>query len=275
MSAYGVHARSTFKTLAPSQSRNEGADMDRLKGKRALITGGTTGIGLATARHFLAEGARVMVTGRRADTLAAAREALGPQAPVVNSDAGRVGDQQVLADLVQKTFGQLDVVFINAGVGEFRPLDQWDEPGFDRLLDTNLKGPFFLLRALLPVLAQPASIVLNASVNAHIGVAHGSVYSITKAGLLAMARTLSAELAPRGIRVNTVSPGPVTTPIYDKLGLPPDELQSMTDGIRQRLPMQRFGEPDEIARAVVYLASDESSFMLGSEMVVDGGMCMR
>jgi NAD(P)-dependent dehydrogenase (short-subunit alcohol dehydrogenase family) len=106
-------------------------------------------------------------------------------------------------------------------------------------------------------------------------VAHGSVYSITKAGLLAMARTLSAELAPRGIRVNTVSPGPVTTPIYDKLGLPPDELQSMTDGIRQRLPMQRFGEPDEIARAVVYLASDESSFMLGSEMVVDGGMCMR
>jgi NAD(P)-dependent dehydrogenase (short-subunit alcohol dehydrogenase family) len=135
----------------------------------------------------------------------------------------------------------------------------------------NLKGPFFLVQALLPVLANPASVILTASVNAHVGMPTSSVYSATKAGLISLARTLSGELIARGIRVNTLSPGPVNTPIYGKLGMPADELQKMADGILAQLPARRFGSPEEIAHAAVYLASDESRFAIGSELVLDGG----
>src|SRR5215467_12899984 len=181
--------------------------MDRLKGKRSLITGGTTGIGLETARQFLKEGARVAITGRNQETLEAARKELGPDVLVIASDASQVPAQKEVADTVQKAFGGLDVLFINAGIVDMRPLEKFDEAGFDRSFAVNLKGPYFLIQALLPVFANPASIVLNTSVNAHIGMAGTTVYAASKAALISLTRTLSGELLSRGIRVNAVSPG--------------------------------------------------------------------
>lgn len=245
--------------------------MDRLEGKRALVTGGTTGIGLAIARQFLLEGARVMVTGWNEDTLARARQDLGREVPVVRIDAGNAGDQQQLRSRVEEAFGQLDVAVLNAGIGVFKPLEAWDEESFDRSFAVNLKGPFFLVQALLPVLANPASIVLTGSVNAHIGMATSSVYSATKAALRSLARTLSGELASRGVRVNTLSPGPVSTPIYGKLGLPEDALREMSQSLLQQMPAGRFADPVEIAHAAVFLASDESAYAIGTELVMDGG----
>lgn len=245
--------------------------MQRLQGKRALVTGGTSGIGLEVARQFIEEGARVIVTGMQEETLAAARQQLGTEALAVKIDAGDAQAQTRLAALVAEHFGQLDVAVLNAGIGVFRPLEQWDEQAFDRSFAVNFKGPFFLLQALLPVLADPASLVLTGSVNAHIGMPASSVYSATKAALRSLARTMSGELAPRGVRVNALSPGPVRTPIYEKLGLPAQALQQMEASILAGLPAGRFGMPGEIAKAAVFLASDESAFALGSEFVLDGG----
>ena len=246
--------------------------MNRLTDKRTLITGGTSGIGLETARQFLAEGARVAITGSSEASIAAARRELGERALILRADAGDVAEQAVLARAVGEAFGGLDAVFINAGVGDFRPIEQWDEAGFDRTLAINLKGPYFLVQALLPLLANPSSVVLNTSINAHIGMPSSSVYAASKAGLISLARTLSGELIGRGIRVNAVSPGPVTTPIYAKLGMDADALQQTVAAIRAQIPAGRFGEPREIAKAVVFLASDESTFTVGSELVIDGGM---
>jgi len=242
----------------------------RLEGKRALITGGTSGIGLETARRFVAEGARVAVTGKNPATLEAARTALGRDVPVISSDAADAADQKRVAEAIRGAFGGLDVLFVNAGIADLRPVEKWDEAGFDRTFDINIKGPFFLIQALLPLFAKPASIVINASVNAHIGMANTSVYGASKAALLSLTRTLSGELIGRGIRVNAISPGPISTPLYDKLGLPPAALE----GLRGQVPAQRFGTPDEIASAVVYLASDESGFAVGAELLIDGGMSL-
>src|SRR5262245_18158629 len=201
--------------------------MDRLKGKRALITGGTTGIGLETARHFINEGARVAITGRNADTLEAARNTLGSGVLVIPSDAGDAGAQKAVADKIAQTFGQLDILFVNAGVAELRPVSEWDEAAFDRSFAINVTGPFFLVRALLPIFANPSTIVLNTSVNAHIGMPNTSIYAATKAALLSFTRTLSGELISRGIRVNAVSPGPISTPLYGKLGFGETELKAV------------------------------------------------
>jgi NAD(P)-dependent dehydrogenase (short-subunit alcohol dehydrogenase family) len=246
--------------------------MKRLQDKRTLITGGTTGIGLETARQFLAEGARVVVTGHNPQTLTQARDALGPQALVLSSDAGDVAQQAALAQQIKDTLGGLDAVFINAGIGDFRPIEAFDAAAFDRLFAINLKGPYFLIQALLPLLARPSSIVLNTSINAHIGMPMSSLYAASKAGLISLARTLSGELIGRGIRVNAISPGPVSTPIYGKLGLPAEQLQGMAAQIQSQIPVGRFGDPVEIAKAVVFFASDESSFTVGSELIIDGGM---
>lgn len=246
--------------------------MTRLANKRALITGGTSGIGLETARQFLAEGARVAVTGTNPATLAAARAELGESVLWIRADASAVREQQAVADAVAQSFGGLDTVFINAGIGDLRPVERWDEAGFDRVFDTNLKGPFFLIQALLPLLGNPASIVLNTSNTAHMGMANASVYSASKAALLSMARTLSGELIQRGIRVNAVSPGPVRTPLYDKLGLAAADVTAMEESLKAQVPARRFGTPSEIARAVVFLASDEAPFTVGSELIIDGGL---
>jgi NAD(P)-dependent dehydrogenase (short-subunit alcohol dehydrogenase family) len=180
--------------------------MDRLKGKRALITGGTTRIGLETARQFLDEGARVAITGVNPATLEAARKELGGDVLIIASDAGGLAAQQALAKAAGQAFGQLDILFVNAGIVDMRPVEKWEESAFDRSLAINFEGPFFLIQALLPIFANPASIVLNASINAHIGMPNTSIYGASKAALLSLARTLSGELIPRGIRLNAVSP---------------------------------------------------------------------
>jgi NAD(P)-dependent dehydrogenase (short-subunit alcohol dehydrogenase family) len=242
--------------------------MGRLNDKAVLITGGTSGIGLAAARRCLAEGARVAITGSSAARLATAREALGDSVLTIRADAGDVAAQQDVAVTVARAFGRLDGVVLNAGMGDFRPIEQWDEAAFDRSVAVNLKGPFFLVRALLPVLANPSSIVLMASINGRIGMPNSSIYGATKAALVSLARTLSGELIGRGVRVNAVSPGPVATPLHDRLGLVGDAL----DALVAQIPLGRRGTPDEIADAVVFLVSGESGFTVGSEFVVDGGM---
>ena len=246
--------------------------MPRLKDKRALITGGTSGIGLETARLFLSEGARVAITGKNPATLDAARRELGADVLVIPSDASVAAEQKAVAEAVRGAFGGLDVLFLNAGIAELRPVEQWDESGFDRSFATNVKGPFFLIQALLPILANPASVVINASVNAHIGMPNTSVYGATKAAILSLTRTLSGELVGRGIRVNAVSPGPISTPLYSKLGLSEADLKKVAASVQSMVPLGRFGDPKDIANAVLFLASDESAFAVGSELMLDGGM---
>lgn len=242
--------------------------MDRLKGKRALITGGTTGIGFATAQEFLNEGARVIVTGANPRNLEAARQKLGDGAVAILADAGSVAAQDAVAATVKKELGGLDVLFCNAGIVDMRPLEAWDEAGFDRSFNTNFKGALFLIQKLLPLFANPASIVLNGSVNAHIGMPNSSIYSATKASLISLARTLSGELIGRGIRLNTISAGPIETPLYAKLGL----SESGTAALLKQVPQGRFGSAKEIAQAVVFFASDECAFSVGSELLITGGM---
>jgi NAD(P)-dependent dehydrogenase (short-subunit alcohol dehydrogenase family) len=246
--------------------------MERLKGKRALITGGTSGIGLETARQFLNEGARIAITGKNQTTLETARQELGREALVIPSDASDLADQKRVADTLRQALGGLDILFVNAGIADLKPIEQWDEAAFDRSFAINVKGPYFLVQALLPIFANPASIVLNTSINAHIGMPNTSVYGATKAALLSLARTLSGELIPRGIRVNAVSPGPISTPLYGKLGLSEADLKTAAASIQSQVSIGRFGKPSEIAHAIVFLASDESAFTVGSELVIDGGM---
>jgi NAD(P)-dependent dehydrogenase (short-subunit alcohol dehydrogenase family) len=246
--------------------------MDRLKNKRALITGGTSGIGLETARQFLAEGARVAVTGTNPETLEAARRELGEGALVIKADAADIAGQSQVAATIKEAFGGLDILFVNAGIALLKPLEAWDEEGFDRLFDINVKGPYFLIQALLPLFANPASIVLNTSVNAHVGMPNSSVYGASKAALQSLIRTLSGELIGRGIRLNAVSPGPVSTPLYGKLGFSEADLKSVEQNIKGLVPAGRFGTPSEIAKAVVFLASDEAAYTVGSEIMIDGGM---
>lgn len=246
--------------------------MSRLSGKRALITGGTSGIGLETARQFLKEGARVAITGKNPATLESARKELGNDVLIIPADASDIASQKETAGMIHREFQALDVLFVNAGIAALKPVEQWDEASFDSAFAINIKGPFFLIQALLPVFANPASIVMNGSVNAHIGMPASSVYGATKAALLSLTRTLSGELISRGIRVNAVSPGPIETPLYGKLGFSETELQGVAKSIQQLVPAGRFGKTSEIASAVVFLASDESAYMVGGELMIDGGM---
>ncbi|MFS8146230.1 SDR family oxidoreductase [Rhizobium sp. BR 249] len=249
--------------------------MTRLSGKRTLITGGTSGIGFETAKQFLNEGARVIVTGNNPDSIEKAKSAFGSEVLVLKADSASVEAQQALANTVKEHYGQLDVAFLNAGVSVWQPIETWTEEAFDRSFAINVKGPYFLVQALLPVFANPASVVLNTSVNAHVGVANSTVYGATKAAFLNLSKTLSAELFPRGVRVNAVSPGPVATPLYDKLGIPDAYREQVDKDIVAGIPLGRFGSPAEVAKAVVYLASDESAWTIGSEIVVDGGRTLN
>jgi NAD(P)-dependent dehydrogenase (short-subunit alcohol dehydrogenase family) len=210
----------------------------------------------------------VAITGTHPETLEAARKELGSEVLVLASDIGDVPGQKRVAEAIRQAFGALDVLFLNAGIVDMRPLEKWDEAGFDRSLAVNLKGPFFLVQALLPVFSNPASIVLMTSINSHIGMPNSSVYAATKGALLSLARTFSGELIGRGIRVNAISGGPIATPLYRKLGMGQTELQ----GLQSQVPLGRLGSPAEIAAAVVYFASDASAFAVGSELVLDGGM---
>lgn len=246
--------------------------MNRLKDKYALITGGTSSIGLETARQFLAEGATVAITGRSETALQAAHAEIGERVLLLKSDASNIADQLQLAAKLTENWPRLDIVYINAGDVTHHPIEEWDESSFERVLSTNLKGPFFLLQSLLPLLANPASVILCGSASVHIGLPQSSVYAASKAGLLSLARTLSGEWAERGIRVNGLSPGPTQTPALQKLGLSGREEEKLTEQIRQLVPIKRMGTAAEIAHAAVFLASDESSFVVGTEFRVDGGV---
>lgn len=246
--------------------------MSRLQGKYALITGGTSGIGLETARQFIAEGATVAITGRSQSALDAAGQALAGKALLLLSDAGDIPQQRELAQRLGQRWPRLDVLYINAGDVTHRPLQEWDEQSYQRLMDINLKGPFFLIQALLPLLVNPSSVILCGSVSAHIGLPQSSAYAASKAGLLSLARTLSGELHARGIRLNGLSPGPTETPALGKLGLAEADEQALRDDIRALVPIGRMGSALELAKAAVFLAADESAFMVGAELQMDGGV---
>lgn len=246
--------------------------MKKLTGKTALVTGGTTGIGLAAARLFADEGAHVVVTGRNPETLAAARAALGPTAEVVASDAGDRKDLEAIADRLRQSGRTLDLLFLNAGVAKFGPIAALPEEDFDETFRVNVKGPWLALKILAPLMKEGGSVVVNSSVNNILGMPGSSAYAASKAALRSLVRTAAAELAPSGVRVNAVSPGPIATPLYGKLGLSEAARQGFAEGLVQRIPLKRFGTSEEIARAALFLGSDDSSFMTGEEIVVDGGM---
>jgi NAD(P)-dependent dehydrogenase (short-subunit alcohol dehydrogenase family) len=204
--------------------------------------------------------------------LGAAAAQLGTNAIAVRNDAGSVADGLALAAMLQRQGVTLDAVFINAGIARLAPFATVSERDWDATFSTNVKGPYFLIKALVPLLNPGSAIVLNGSINAHIGMPNTSVYAASKAALISLAKTLSAELLDKGVRVNVVSPGPVRTPLYDRLGVPAEQLPDVAAGIQAQIPLKRFGTTEEIASAVLYLASPASAFVVGSELVADGGM---
>jgi len=246
--------------------------MSRLKNKVALITGGNSGIGFATAKEFLAQGANVIITGRSAAGLEKAKKELNGQVHTILSNTSDLTDIRNLAKEVQQITPHLDVVFVNAGIGKFAPIEAVTEEHFDEQFNTNVKGAYFTIQELLPLIKDGGSIILNTSVAAHLGMAASTVYSATKAALLNLARTLSTELIPRKIRVNAISPGPIATPIFGKTGMTAEQVEGMKSSIQGQVPIGRLGEPAEIASAATFFASDDSSFVLGTELIVDGGM---
>jgi len=249
--------------------------MNKLEGKIALVTGGTSGIGLATAKRFVAEGAHVFITGRRQTELDAAVKEIGKNVTGVQSDASKLADLDRLFATIEQEQGHLDVLFANAGGGELVPLGTITEEHFDKTFNTNVKGVLFTVQKALPLLPLGASIILNASTASVTGNAAFSVYSATKAAVRSFARSWTLDLKERKIRVNAISPGVIPTPAYNHIGLSDEQVQEVQEFVSSQvstIPLGRVGTPDEIAKAVVFLASDDSSYINGIELFVDGGM---
>jgi NAD(P)-dependent dehydrogenase (short-subunit alcohol dehydrogenase family) len=246
--------------------------MAKLAGKVALITGGTTGIGLATAKLFQEEGAQVIITGRSANTLAEAQTALGPKATVIKSDTSKLDDIKQLIAAVKAKFGRIDIVFANAGIAKFAPFEASDEAFFDEQFNTNVKGLYFTVQHALPLIPDGGAIVLNASIVDKKAFPSSSVYAATKAAVRSFGRTIAVEVAPRKIRVNTISPGPIATPIYGKMGMPADAAAQFEHNMKETVALKRFGQAEEIASVAVFLSSSDSSYMTGTELFVDGGL---
>lgn len=244
----------------------------KLAGKIALVTGGSSGIGLATAKRFAAEGATVIITGRRKDVVEAAAKEIGQNATAIQADAGNLADLDRLYAQIKNDHGRLDILFANAGFGEFASLEQVTEDHFDRIFNTNVKGVVFTVQKALPLIPNGGAIVLNASIVSIKGMPSFGVYSATKAAVRSFARTWTNELKDRQIRVNVVSPGPIDTPAIDGLGGSEEGTKQIKAGLASQVPLGRMGQPDEIAKAVVFLASDDASYVAGVELFVDGGM---
>jgi NAD(P)-dependent dehydrogenase (short-subunit alcohol dehydrogenase family) len=244
----------------------------KLKDKIILVTGGTSGIGLATAQRFQREGARVIVTGTNPGRLEEAARALDGRATVLAVDLRHVDRIAAAFEDIRRSHGRLDVLFANAGAATAAPLEAITEDQFDQQVALNLKGSFFTVQKAVPLLVPGASVILTTSFLDAVGTPGLSVLSATKAAVRSLARSFAAELAPRRIRVNAVSPGPISTPFHAKLGLGDEQLKQTAEAIESQVPLGRFGEADEVARAAVFLASDDSSYMTGAELVVDGGL---
>jgi len=244
----------------------------KLEGLIALVTGGNSGIGLATARRFVAEGAYVFITGRRQAELDAAVKSIGENAFGIRGDVSKLPDLDRIYEIIRAEKGRIDVVFANAVGGGLAPLGQITEEHFDTTFNTNVRGLLFTVQKALPLMRSGASIILNASSTTTVGNPAFSVYSATKAAVRSFARNWTLDLKDRGIRVNAISPGVVPTPGYDLFGLSKEQVQGFIDVQVKTIPQGRVGTPDEIAKAVVFLASDDSSFVNGIELFVDGGM---
>jgi len=246
--------------------------MNRLEGKVAVITGGNSGIGLATAQRFADEGAHVFITGRRRNELDAAVRQIGKQATGVQGDVSSLADLDRLYAIVKREKGRIDVVFANAGGGALAPLGAITEEQFDTTFSSNVKGLLFTVQKALPLLRDGASIILNASIAGSKGLEALSVYSATKAAVRSFARSWTVDLKARKIRVNAISPGPIDTPGINSLGLSEQQIEEFKKNMVASVPLGRMGAADEIAKAALFLASDDSSYVTGVELFVDGGM---
>jgi NAD(P)-dependent dehydrogenase (short-subunit alcohol dehydrogenase family) len=243
----------------------------KLEGKVAVVTGGNSGIGLATARRFVAEGARVFITGRRQAELDEAVRQVGKHVTGVQGDVSNLADLDRLFATVKQQQGRVDVLFANAGIPALAPLEEITEEHFDKVFDINVKGLLFTVQKALALFADGGSIILNASIVATKGLEAISVYSATKAAVRSFARCWTTDLRRRKIRVNTISPGPIETLIFHKAGLTREQVDEAKEGLVAAVPLGRMGRPDEVAKAAVFLASDDSSYVTGIELFVDGG----
>jgi NAD(P)-dependent dehydrogenase (short-subunit alcohol dehydrogenase family) len=246
--------------------------MAKLTGKVAVITGGNSGMGLATAKRFVDEGAYVFITGRRQAELDRAVKQIERNVTGIQGDVAKLADLDRIYATVKKEKGKIDIVFANAGIGDMAPLDSITEEHFDKIFDINVKGVLFTVQKALPLLVDGASIILNASVAASSGIAGFSVYSASKAAVRSFARCWASDLKARKIRVNVISPGPIDTPIFNTMGLTEEQIADFKKSFVATVPLGRIGEGDEIAKAAVFLASDDSSYSTGIELFVDGGL---
>ena len=244
----------------------------RFQGKVAVVTGGNSGIGLGVAKAYAQEGAQVAITGRNQKTLEIAAGEIGNGTLAIHADAGKVAEIEAAMKKISERFGRIDVLFVNAGIGKFVPFEKVTEEFFDETVDINMKGVFFTVQKAIPLMPKGSAIVLNASINAHLGMPGTTVYGATKAAVINMAKTLSADLLEKGIRVNAISPGPITSSLLARDGITQEKLQETNDWIQSQVPIKRFGTPEEVAAGVLYLTSPESAFVLGAELIIDGGM---
>jgi NAD(P)-dependent dehydrogenase (short-subunit alcohol dehydrogenase family) len=244
----------------------------KLQNKIAVITGGNSGIGLATAHEFKAQGARVVLIGRKPDAVAAAAKEIGGDTLGLVADVAKVAELDAVFQTIRKEHGRIDVLFANAGIAKFAPLADSSEEFFLEQMATNVKGAYFTVQKALPLLSEGASVIFTSSTVSHFGMPGSSVYSMTKAALINLAKTLAVELAGKKIRVNVVSPGPISTPIFGKMGLSEAAVGELGGAILAQVPLARFGEPTEIAKAVAFLASSDAAYVTGTELLVDGGM---
>lgn len=247
--------------------------MKKLNNKVALITGGNSGIGYAAAAELAAQGAKVIITGRNKEALTKAENELNVTGIVADqADLKSIDD---LVNEVKSKFGKLDIIFLNAGTASFAPVESASEEHYDSIMNVNVKGVYFTIQKLLPLLNEGASIILNTSINASIGMPNSSVYAASKGAVLSFNRVFATELAPRKIRVNAISPGPVETPLYGKLGLSKEEIAGFGAVLEDKILLKRFAQPSEIAKTVLFLALDDASFITGTEIVVDGGLTVN
>jgi NAD(P)-dependent dehydrogenase (short-subunit alcohol dehydrogenase family) len=247
--------------------------MNKLNGKIAIVTGGNSGIGYASAKEFKSQGATVVITGRNSERVETAAQELGVKGIV--ADVADISAIESLVKQVKTDFGKVDVLFVNAGIFQPAPIGQISEEMFDHQMGVNFKGAVFTTEKFLPILNDGASIINLSSVNAYAGMPNTAIYAASKAALNSYTRTAATELAPRKIRVNSVNPGPVATPIFGKTGMEEEQLNGFAQAMQNRIPLKRFGQPEDIAKLVTFLASDDASFITGSEYTIDGGIIIN